>query len=139
VNIAGRTPVLRLPTTNPRWERGVKAVRRALDDDGESQRYVRTVRGRGYQFVRTFLTDNESEPAAEATPEPAPPRQHIAFCRAADDVRLAYAVAGEGPPLIRAANWMTHLGYDIESPVWKTLGARPVHEVSIHPLRRTWL
>ncbi len=51
--------------------------------------------------------------------EPPAPRQHIAFCRAADGVRLAYAVAGEGPPLVRAANWMTHLGYDIESPVWK--------------------
>jgi hypothetical protein len=62
--------------------------------------------------------DNQSEPAAESEPEPAP-RQHIAFCRAADGVRLAYAIAGEGPPLVRAANWMTHLGYDIESPVWK--------------------
>ena len=97
----------------------IKAARRALGDDGESQRYIRTVRGRGYQFVGTILTDIESEPAAEAPPEPAPPRQHIAFCRAADGVRLAYAVAGEGPPLVRAANWMTHLGYDIESPVWK--------------------
>lgn len=45
--------------------------------------------------------------------------QHIAFCRAADGVRLAYAVAGDGPPLVRAANWMTHLGCDIESPVWR--------------------
>ena len=46
------------------------------------------------------------------------PRQSIAFTRAADGIRLAYAVAGDGPPLVRAANWMTHLGYDIESPVW---------------------
>ncbi len=96
----------------------IKAARRALRDDGESQRYIRTVRGRGYQFVGT-ISDLQSEPAAEAPPEPAPPRQHIAFCRAADGVRLAYAVAGEGLPLVRAANWMTHLGYDIESPVWK--------------------
>jgi pimeloyl-ACP methyl ester carboxylesterase/DNA-binding winged helix-turn-helix (wHTH) protein len=99
----------------------IKAARRALGDDGESQRYIRTVRGRGYQFVGTITVD---EPAAVAEPdvqpEPAPPpRQHIAFCRAADGVRLAYAVAGEGPPLVRAANWMTHLGYDIESPVWR--------------------
>ncbi|WP_036400453.1 alpha/beta fold hydrolase [Mycolicibacterium cosmeticum] len=89
----------------------IKAARRALGDDGESQRYIRTVRGRGYQFVGTLTT---TQPAA--TP---PPRQHIAFCRAADGVRLAYAVAGAGPPLVRAANWMTHLGYDIESPVWR--------------------
>jgi pimeloyl-ACP methyl ester carboxylesterase/DNA-binding winged helix-turn-helix (wHTH) protein len=94
----------------------IKAARRALGDDGESQRYIRTVRGRGYQFVGTVAAAD----APPAAPEPAPPpRQHIAFCRAADGVRLAYAVAGEGPPLVRAANWMTHLGYDIESPVWR--------------------
>ena len=33
----------------------IKAARRALGDDGESQRYIRTVRGRGYQFVGTRL------------------------------------------------------------------------------------
>jgi len=95
----------------------IKAARHALGDDGESQRYIRTVRGRGYQFVGTLSADPAATPVP---PEPAPaPRQHIAFCRAADGVRLAYAVAGEGPPLVRAANWMTHLGYDIESPVWR--------------------
>jgi pimeloyl-ACP methyl ester carboxylesterase/DNA-binding winged helix-turn-helix (wHTH) protein len=100
----------------------IKAARRALGDDGESQRFIRTVRGRGYQFVGTLTTDDPPAPAPQeiAVPdEPPPPRQHIAFCKAADGVRLAYAVAGEGPPLVRAANWMTHLGYDIESPVWK--------------------
>lgn len=95
----------------------IKAVRRALGDDGESQRYIRTVRGRGYQFVGTITAGDAA--VASAAPQPPAPRQHIAFCRAADGVRLAYAVAGEGPPLVRAANWMTHLGYDIESPVWK--------------------
>lgn len=96
----------------------IKAARRALGDDGESQTYIRTVRGRGYQFVGTL----HAEPAlAPPPPEPEPelPRQHIAFCRAADGVRLAYAVTGDGPPLVRAANWMTHLGYDVESPVWR--------------------
>ncbi|WP_396917224.1 alpha/beta fold hydrolase [Mycolicibacterium sp.] len=100
----------------------IKAARRALGDDGESQRYIRTVRGRGYQFVGavgepdTPQAETPVQPPQEQQP---PPRQHIAFCRAGDGVRLAYAVAGEGPPLVRAANWMTHLGYDIESPVWR--------------------
>jgi pimeloyl-ACP methyl ester carboxylesterase/DNA-binding winged helix-turn-helix (wHTH) protein len=96
----------------------IKAARRALGDDGESQRFIRTVRGRGYQFVGTLNADAPAPPEAAVPDNPAPLRQHIAFCRAADGVRLAYAVAGEGPPLVRAANWMTHLGYDIESPVW---------------------
>ena len=39
----------------------IKAARRALGDDGESQRYIRTVRGRGYQFVGTILPDAEEE------------------------------------------------------------------------------
>ncbi len=98
----------------------IKAARRALGDDGESQRFIRTVRGRGYQFVGTVADVTPAAPEEPEPPEePPPPRQHIAFCRAADGMRLAYAVAGEGPPLVRAANWMTHLGYDIESPVWK--------------------
>ncbi len=41
-------------------------------------------------------------------------RQRIGFCRAPDDVRIAYAVCGEGPgrPLVRVATWLTHLEYD---------------------------
>ncbi len=97
----------------------IKAARRALGDDGESQRYIRTVRGRGYQFVGTVADEFAPPSAPTVRPTKPAPRQHIAFCRAVDGVRLAYAVAGEGPPLVRAANWMTHLGYDIESPVWR--------------------
>jgi len=95
----------------------IKAVRRALGDDGESQRFIRTVRGRGYQFIATVADDVPSAPPEPPPPAPSP-RQSIAFTRAGDGIRLAYAVSGEGPPLVRAANWMTHLGYDIESPVW---------------------
>jgi len=47
--------------------------------------------------------------------------QEIAYCRAADGVRLAYARVGEGPPLVKTANWMNHLEYDWQSPVWRHL------------------
>ncbi len=33
-------------------------------------------------------------------------------------MRIAYATVGNGPPLVRAAHWLTHLQYDLESPVW---------------------
>jgi pimeloyl-ACP methyl ester carboxylesterase len=46
-------------------------------------------------------------------------KQEINYCRAADGVRLAYAIAGSGPPLVKAANWMNHLEFDWESPVWR--------------------
>jgi pimeloyl-ACP methyl ester carboxylesterase/DNA-binding CsgD family transcriptional regulator len=45
--------------------------------------------------------------------------QEIHFCRAPDGVRLAYARHGSGPPMVKAANWLTHLQYDWESPVWR--------------------
>lgn len=35
----------------------IKAARRALGDNGESQHYIRTVRGRGYQFVGALDPD----------------------------------------------------------------------------------
>ena len=49
----------------------------------------------------------------------AAPRQEIRFCTAADGVRIAYATTGEGPPLVKAANWLNHLEFDWQSPVWR--------------------
>jgi pimeloyl-ACP methyl ester carboxylesterase/DNA-binding CsgD family transcriptional regulator len=45
--------------------------------------------------------------------------QRIRYLRTGDGVQLAWAEAGTGPLLIKAANWMTHLEYDRESPVWR--------------------
>jgi class 3 adenylate cyclase/pimeloyl-ACP methyl ester carboxylesterase len=45
-------------------------------------------------------------------------QQQVNFCRAPDGVRLAWAKVGEGPPLVKAANWMNHLEYDWQRPVW---------------------
>ena len=47
------------------------------------------------------------------------PTQDVRFCHAADSVRLAYAVEGSGPPLVKAANWLSHLEYDWESMLWR--------------------
>jgi pimeloyl-ACP methyl ester carboxylesterase len=44
-------------------------------------------------------------------------RQEIRYCRAPDGVRLAYATAGTGPPLLRSAHWLGHLEYDWELPL----------------------
>jgi pimeloyl-ACP methyl ester carboxylesterase/DNA-binding CsgD family transcriptional regulator len=43
----------------------------------------------------------------------------IRFCTAPDGARLAYAMHGRGPPLVRVATWLTHLELDWESPVWR--------------------
>jgi pimeloyl-ACP methyl ester carboxylesterase/DNA-binding CsgD family transcriptional regulator len=45
--------------------------------------------------------------------------QRIRYLRTTDGVQLAWAEAGTGPLLIKAANWMSHLEYEWESPVWR--------------------
>jgi len=47
--------------------------------------------------------------------------QEIRFATSDDGVRIAYATVGEGPPLVKAPNWMHHLEYDWRSPVWRHL------------------
>jgi len=42
--------------------------------------------------------------------------QTIKFCTAPDGVRIAYAVAGNGPPIVRVGNWFTHLEFDWNAP-----------------------
>jgi pimeloyl-ACP methyl ester carboxylesterase/DNA-binding CsgD family transcriptional regulator len=46
-------------------------------------------------------------------------RQEVRFCAAPDGTRIAYAIHGSGPPLVRTATWLTHLDFDWESPVWR--------------------
>ncbi|NDJ87304.1 MAG: alpha/beta hydrolase, partial [Chloroflexi bacterium] len=45
--------------------------------------------------------------------------QDIRFCVAPDGVRIAYATAGNGPSLVKAANYITHLEHDWNGPVWR--------------------
>lgn len=39
-------------------------------------------------------------------------RQEIRFCTSADGTRLSVATTGEGPPLVKAATWLTHIEKD---------------------------
>jgi class 3 adenylate cyclase/pimeloyl-ACP methyl ester carboxylesterase len=50
--------------------------------------------------------------------------QEIRYTRAADGVRIAYAIAGSGPPLVKAGNWLSHLEYEWVTPVWRHLMLR---------------
>jgi len=57
-------------------------------------------------------------PAAPVTGRQLLQRQKVGFCLARDGARIAYGVVGEGPPLVKAANWLNHLELDWDSPVW---------------------
>jgi class 3 adenylate cyclase len=47
--------------------------------------------------------------------------QQIRFCTTSDGVRIAYATVGQGPPLVRALGWFTHLEMEWQSPLWRQL------------------
>lgn len=101
----------------------VKGARQAVGDDGQSQRMIRTAHGRGYRFVAPVevLVTPESGPADASRPTErrVAVSQEIRFCQSDEAVQVAYASSGEGPPLVKAANWLSHLDYDWESPVWR--------------------
>ena len=98
----------------------LRTARLALGDSGVTQRYIRTAHGRGYQFVGSIAVQPAPDEAPiEGTIASRPrPEQVIRFCRATDGCRIAYATAGSGPPLLKAANWISHLALEWESPVW---------------------
>lgn len=70
------------------------------------------------EIIETPETDPSAEGPAESTPRRMLRKQNIGFCRARDGARIAYATVGEGPPLVKAANWLNHLELDWNSPIW---------------------
>jgi pimeloyl-ACP methyl ester carboxylesterase/DNA-binding winged helix-turn-helix (wHTH) protein len=104
----------------------INAVRKAVGDSGEEQRLLRTIARKGFRFVGEVTGPAKpGEPDAPAKPAPpaasANPQHEIHFCTPSDGVRIAYALAGRGPPLVKAANWLNHLEYDWQSPIWSHL------------------
>lgn len=94
----------------------INAARKALGDSGARQKLIKTIPRRGYRFAAEVIKASDE---ADAAPEPeATLRQEISFCTSGNGVRIAYAKVGSGPPLVKAGNWLNHLEYDWESPVW---------------------
>lgn len=59
--------------------------------------------------------------AAESDRTDAPKPENmtpVRFIQTHDGLSLAWSRTGKGPPLVKAAAWLTHLEYDAESPVW---------------------
>jgi DNA-binding winged helix-turn-helix (wHTH) protein/pimeloyl-ACP methyl ester carboxylesterase len=97
----------------------ISAARRALDDDGTRQQHIRTMHGRGFRFVSPVVEAGAQAPHAASASDRELRQQEIRYCQSADGTRITYALAGSGPPLVKAANWLHHLEFDWESPVWR--------------------
>jgi pimeloyl-ACP methyl ester carboxylesterase/DNA-binding winged helix-turn-helix (wHTH) protein len=102
----------------------LRTARLAVGDTGGRQRLICTVHRRGYQFIAPVTVTGTHPIAAAGDPSGAEAvavgadRQVIRFCEARDGTRIAYAAVGAGPPLLKAANWMTHLDLEWTTPVW---------------------
>jgi pimeloyl-ACP methyl ester carboxylesterase/DNA-binding CsgD family transcriptional regulator len=46
-------------------------------------------------------------------------KQQVRLLHTSDQINLAWTDSGRGMPFVKAANWLTHLQYDLESPVWR--------------------
>ena len=95
----------------------VSVLRKALGENATGQQYIETVPRVGYRFAAPV--DAAVPPAAAAAASIAKARQEIRYCMTSDGVRLAYATAGNGPPLVKASNWLTHLDFEWGSPIWR--------------------
>lgn len=102
----------------------INAVRKAVGDSGGEQRLVRTIARKGFRFIGEAT--NPVKPSNTQASSPATLHQEVHFCTASDGVRIAYALAGQGPPVVKAANWLNHLEYDWQSPIWSRL----LHELA---------
>ena len=91
------------------------------DDAIAAARKFETMMARAALTVPSDLRSTLASPPTEAAPSLELARQKIRFCTAADGVQIAYACVGEGPPLVKAANWLNHLELDWHAPIWAPL------------------
>lgn len=106
--------------------RCIAELRRALGDSPQDPEYILTVPKRGYRLLKQArpLSSGFDDTSGAFETHELIERQKIQFCRAPDGVNLAYASVGEGPLLIKAANWLSHLELDWEAPIWSPLFRR---------------
>jgi hypothetical protein len=120
VNIAARLESLAEPGGICVTESVYDAVSNSLPFDYEfmGEQKVKNIE----KPVRVYRVMPAPESGLIAASEAAPAgndTQDIRFCTSSDGVGIAYATVGEGPPLVKAANWLNHLEFDWQSPIWR--------------------
>lgn len=99
----------------------INAARRAIGDTGADQMLIKTISRKGFRFIGEVEEGDKAlpqPPAGSAEATAGGLHQEVHFCTASDGARIAYAAVGKGPPLVKAANWLNHLEYDWQSPIW---------------------
>jgi pimeloyl-ACP methyl ester carboxylesterase/DNA-binding winged helix-turn-helix (wHTH) protein len=82
-------------------------------------KFIETVPRQGYRFLAE-VTPVSVGPTLIKLESPANdldiPDQEIRYFTTSDGVRLAYTIGGQGPPLVRAIDWINHLEFEWKSP-----------------------
>lgn len=102
--------------------KNVSVLRKALGEHATGQSYIETVPRVGYRFVapvKTVAPAVTMRSVAADQSATSIPRQEMRFCLTPDGVRLAWASTGDGPPVVKASNWLTHLDFEWGSPIWQ--------------------
>jgi len=93
----------------------ISAARQAVGDSGSKQQVIRTVSRRGFQFIAPV---ESLIPSATTSSRPEGDAPQIRYCTTPDGIDLPFSFSGQGPTLIKVANWLNHLERDWTSPMW---------------------
>ena len=97
----------------------INAVRRAIGDDDRHNRKIETLSKRGYKFAAQVT--REKTAGSDGVRKGIRNEQVVRVARSADGTIIAHATSGNGPPLMRAGHFLTHLNMDWESTLRRPL------------------
>ncbi len=99
----------------------MRDVRSAIGDTGKDQTTIKTQHGRGFRFIAEVREHSDPQDRRqERTAADTPILQEVQYLQSFDGTCVAFTDTG-GPevPVVKTANWMSHLEYDVKSPIWR--------------------
>lgn len=93
----------------------IAAARKAVGDDGKAQRIIQTVARRGLKLVADLTAEPDQRTSER---DEIPP---IRYTRNAEGKSLAYALTGQGPPVVRSGYGYTDLEAEWALPAERTV------------------
>lgn len=126
-----RISLLRFLLTNPqqdpiktaRWRRTLREIDPEAQEPGPVPSVNNALNARPEGIQGNASAPKRSTSKAEQRTAPTLERQalrtqRIGFCTTPDGTKIAHASVGLGPPILKTANWLTHLEFDWSSPIW---------------------
>src|SRR5262245_38481096 len=94
----------------------ISVLRKALGEKATGQEYIETVPRVSYRFAAPI---KRADAAAATSVQSMRARQEIRSGTTTAGVGLADLSIGTRPPLVMASNWLTHLDFEWDIPIWR--------------------